>query len=161
MPRSNPPYAPEYRRQMIELVRAGRTPEELTREFEPSAQAIRNWVVQGDRDEGRRGDGPPAHRARVHAVLELHARWMAERLHRDGGPLTSPAHSSRRAWASPSAYVAPSLPFAGGRAIPSTGLWGTALRSQRYPNSEDSAPRACARPLSPKVRVPPANRARR
>jgi transposase len=32
---------------MIELVRAGRTPEELSREFEPSAQAIRNWVAQG------------------------------------------------------------------------------------------------------------------
>ena len=45
------PYAPEFRRQMIELVRAGRTPEELAKEFEPSAQAIRNWVAQADRDE--------------------------------------------------------------------------------------------------------------
>ena len=43
---------------MIELVRAGRTPEELAREFEPSAQAIRNWAVQAKRDEGRRADGP-------------------------------------------------------------------------------------------------------
>ncbi len=42
---------------MVELVRAGRSPEELAREFEPSAQAIRNWVAQADRDEGRRGDG--------------------------------------------------------------------------------------------------------
>jgi transposase len=42
---------------MIELVRAGRTPEELAREFEPTAQSIRNWVVQADRDEGRRKDG--------------------------------------------------------------------------------------------------------
>ena len=58
MPRSRPPYAPEYRRQMIELVRAGRTPEDLAREFEPSAQAIRNWVVQAERDEGCRADGP-------------------------------------------------------------------------------------------------------
>jgi transposase len=41
----------------VELVRAGRTPEELGREFEPSAQAIRNWVQQADRDEGRREDG--------------------------------------------------------------------------------------------------------
>ena len=57
MPRSRPPYAPEYRRQMIELVRAGRTPEDLAREFEPSAQAIRNWVVQAERDEGCRADG--------------------------------------------------------------------------------------------------------
>ncbi len=39
---------------MVELVRSGRTPEELAREFEPSAQAIRNWVRQADVDEGRR-----------------------------------------------------------------------------------------------------------
>lgn len=35
-------YAPEYGRQMAELVRTGRMPEELSREFECSAQAIRN-----------------------------------------------------------------------------------------------------------------------
>ena len=57
MPRTRPAYPPEYRRQMIELVRAGRTPEELAREFEPSAQAIRNWVKHADLDEGRREDG--------------------------------------------------------------------------------------------------------
>jgi len=57
MPKSRPPYPPEFRRQMVELVRAGRTPEELAREFEPTAQAIRNWVRQADRDEGRREDG--------------------------------------------------------------------------------------------------------
>ena len=57
MPRSRPPYAPEFRRQMIELVRAGRTPEELAKEFEPTAQAIRNWVKQADLDEGKREDG--------------------------------------------------------------------------------------------------------
>jgi transposase len=42
---------------MVELVRSGRDPEQLAREFEPSAQAIRNWVTQADRDEGRRDDG--------------------------------------------------------------------------------------------------------
>ncbi|MBE0617473.1 MAG: hypothetical protein IH608_06055 [Proteobacteria bacterium] len=42
---------------MIELVRAGRTSEELAKEFEHSAQAIRNRVAQADRDEGRRSDG--------------------------------------------------------------------------------------------------------
>jgi transposase len=57
MPRSRPPYAPEFRRQMIELVRAGRAPEELAKEFEPTAQAIRNWVKQADLDEGKREDG--------------------------------------------------------------------------------------------------------
>lgn len=50
-------YAPEFRRQMVELVRGGRSPEELSREFEPSAGAIRQWVEQLDRDEGVRSDG--------------------------------------------------------------------------------------------------------
>ena len=57
MPKGRPPYPPELRRQLVELVRAGRTPEELGREFEPSAQTIRNWVEQTDLDEGRRDDG--------------------------------------------------------------------------------------------------------
>jgi transposase len=43
---------------MIELVRAGRDPDDLAREFEPTAQSIRNWVVQADHSEGRREGGP-------------------------------------------------------------------------------------------------------
>ena len=58
MPKSHRPYAPEFRRQMVDLVRSGRTPEALSREFEPTAQAIWNWVRRADRDEGRRQDGP-------------------------------------------------------------------------------------------------------
>lgn len=50
---TRPPYAPEFRRQMVELVRTGRDPADLAREFEPSAQAIRNWVAQADRGESR------------------------------------------------------------------------------------------------------------
>ena len=49
-------YPPEFRRQMVELVHAGRTPEELAHEFEPTAQSIRNWVAQWERNAGR-GDG--------------------------------------------------------------------------------------------------------
>jgi transposase len=59
MPRTRPPYPTEFRRQMVELVRAGRDPNELAREFEPSAQAIRNWVAETDRSEGRREAKPP------------------------------------------------------------------------------------------------------
>jgi transposase len=57
MPKTRKPYPPEFREQMVELVRAGRTPEELSREFEPTAQSISNWVAQADRDEGKRKDG--------------------------------------------------------------------------------------------------------
>lgn len=57
MPKSHAPYSPEFRARIIELVRKGRTPEQLARQFEPSAQAIRNWVRQADRDAGHRQDG--------------------------------------------------------------------------------------------------------
>lgn len=57
MPRSRKPYPPEFRQQMVDLVRAGRTPEELSREYEPTAQSIWNWVRQAARDGGIRQDG--------------------------------------------------------------------------------------------------------
>ena len=57
MPKSHHPYTPEYRRRLVELVRSGRSPESLAKQFEPTAQAIRNWVKQADLDEGRRTDG--------------------------------------------------------------------------------------------------------
>jgi len=57
MPRTRPPYPPEFRHQMVELVRAGRTAEELSREYEPTAQTIHNWVKQAERDAGIRSDG--------------------------------------------------------------------------------------------------------
>ena len=57
MPRSHAPYPPEFRRRMVELVRSGRSPESLAEEYEPSAQTIRNWLSQRERDEGKRSDG--------------------------------------------------------------------------------------------------------
>ena len=58
MPRSHPPYPPEFRTEAVRLVRSGeRTPERLARDLGCSAQAIRNWVKQADLDEGRRSDG--------------------------------------------------------------------------------------------------------
>ena len=80
MPRSRPPYPAEFRRQMVELVRAGRTPEELSKEFEPSAQAIRNWVRQADRDEGRRADGlTTAEREELRRLRRENRRLKEER----------------------------------------------------------------------------------
>ena len=46
MAKTRPPYAAEFRQQMVELVRAGRTPAELAREFGCTAQSISNWVGQ-------------------------------------------------------------------------------------------------------------------
>ena len=50
-------YPPEYKEQMVELVRAGCSPGSLARVFEPTEQTIRNWVKQADLEEGRRSDG--------------------------------------------------------------------------------------------------------
>ena len=57
MSRSRPRYPAEYRQQLVDRVRSGRSPDQRAREFELSAQSTRNWVVQADRDEGRRADG--------------------------------------------------------------------------------------------------------
>jgi transposase len=79
MPKTHPAYAPEFRRQMVELVRAGRDPADLAREFGPSAQAIRNWVAVADRQEGRREvKAAPAGSALATAEREELARLRRE-----------------------------------------------------------------------------------
>lgn len=55
--KTRPPYPAEYRARIMELARAGRNPEELAKEFEPTGQTIRNWLRQDDLDSGRRQDG--------------------------------------------------------------------------------------------------------
>jgi len=57
MPGSKSTYPPEFKQQIVELVRSGRSIENLASEYEPSPQTIRNWVRQADLDEGRRKDG--------------------------------------------------------------------------------------------------------
>ena len=76
MPKSHRPYPAEYRARMIELVRSGRSPESLAREFEPSGQCIRNWVAQAERDAGGRADG-----------LTTDERTELQRLRRDNARL--------------------------------------------------------------------------
>ena len=50
-------YPAEFKRRMVELVRAGRSPEELAKEFEPAPNRIRKWATQTDVDEGLRAEG--------------------------------------------------------------------------------------------------------
>jgi transposase len=57
MPRSKPAYSPELRQKILDLVRAGRSPSSLAREFEPTENTIRNWIAQEERDTGLRSDG--------------------------------------------------------------------------------------------------------
>ena len=60
MPRYRTAYPPEFRRQMVDLVRSGRTPEELAREFEPTAQSISTW---GSKPRGTPGSALTGRRA--------------------------------------------------------------------------------------------------
>jgi len=46
----------EFKAKLVELVRAGRTPEALSREFKPSARAIADRVRQFEADSGKRPD---------------------------------------------------------------------------------------------------------
>ena len=79
MARTRNAYSPEFRQQMLELVRTGRTPEELAREFEPSAQAIRNWVAQADIDEGRGAGLSTAEREELRKLRRDNKRLRQER----------------------------------------------------------------------------------
>jgi len=54
MPIARSTYLPEFRRQMVDLVRARRSPEDFAKEFEPSSHSIRHWVTVADRQDGRR-----------------------------------------------------------------------------------------------------------
>jgi transposase len=58
MPRSRPPYPPEFRAEAVELVRSGtKSFSQLSRDLGVSDQTLRNWVRQADIDTGRRHDG--------------------------------------------------------------------------------------------------------
>ncbi len=74
-------YAPEYKARMVELVRAGRSADQLAREFEPSATAIRRWVEQADLDEGLRTNGLTT--AERKEVRELKRELRRVRIERD------------------------------------------------------------------------------
>ncbi len=75
-------YAPEYRRQMLELVRTV-----VRREIECSAQTIRNWVRQADLHEGRRSDGlPTAERDELRRLRRENQQLREERAIPKKGP---------------------------------------------------------------------------
>ena len=60
------PYPLEFRRQMVALVRSGRTADDLQREFRVSRESIRLWVSQAEEEE--RGGLPEIQR--VHDSVE-------------------------------------------------------------------------------------------
>jgi transposase len=57
VPRTRPAYPSEFRREAIELLRAGRTPAELSESLGVSQQTLRNWRRQDQVDRRERDDG--------------------------------------------------------------------------------------------------------
>lgn len=57
MGKSRRPFPPEFRQQIVDLFHAGRSTTELSQEFGPHPQSIRNWVAWAKRDEGRSAEG--------------------------------------------------------------------------------------------------------
>jgi len=56
MGKAHPPYPREFKQTIVELARAGRSPDALAKEFKCSAQSIRMWSERTDADAGTRSD---------------------------------------------------------------------------------------------------------
>lgn len=55
MPKTKPPYPPEFREEAVRLVRSsGRSPREIANDLGVSEQTLRNWVFAAQIDAGER-----------------------------------------------------------------------------------------------------------
>ena len=55
MPKTKPPYPPEFREEAVRLVRSsGRTPRDIASDLGVSEQTLRNWVFAAQVDAGER-----------------------------------------------------------------------------------------------------------
>jgi transposase len=58
VPRTRPPYPPEFRAEAVRLIRSsGRPLSQISKDLGVSEQSLRVWIKQADLDEGRRDDG--------------------------------------------------------------------------------------------------------
>src|SRR5215218_1233855 len=66
VPRTRPPYPPEFRAEAVRLLRAtGKSPQQVADDLGVSRQSVANWARQADLDDGLRDDGltPPSARS--------------------------------------------------------------------------------------------------
>ena len=80
MPKSRPPYPPEFRREAVAMVRSGRSVKEVSAALGVTEQSLRNWVKQADLDQGRRSDGLTSEeREELRQLRRENARLKQER----------------------------------------------------------------------------------
>ena len=56
MPRTHPAYPEEFRKEAVQMVRAGRSAGDVAQALGCSPQSVSNWVHRYERDEGIRKD---------------------------------------------------------------------------------------------------------
>ena len=80
MPKTRPAYPEQFRREAIELLRAGRTPRELSESLGVSQQTLRNWRRQDQVDRHERDDGLTSdERDELRRLRRENVRLMQER----------------------------------------------------------------------------------
>ena len=80
MPKSRPPYPEQFRREALELVRQGRSIPDVAESLGITAQSLRNWKRQDDRDRGERDDGlTSAEREELQRLRRENRRLLEER----------------------------------------------------------------------------------
>jgi transposase len=80
MPKSRPPYPEQFRREALELVRQGRSIPDVAESLGITAQSLRNWKRQDERDRGERDDGlTSAEREELRRLRRENARLKQER----------------------------------------------------------------------------------
>jgi len=80
VPKTRPAYPPEFRREAVQMLRAGRTPRELAASLGVSEQTLRNWRRQAEADRRERTDVPTSSELEELRVLRKeNARLKQER----------------------------------------------------------------------------------
>jgi transposase len=80
MPKTRPAYPDEFRREAVQMLRAGRTPRELAESLGVSEQTLRNWRRQDQVDRHERDDGLTSdEREELRRLRRENARLKQER----------------------------------------------------------------------------------
>ena len=80
VPKTRPAYPDEFRREAVQMLRAGRTPRELAESLGVSQQTLRNWRRQDEIDRRERDDGLTSdEREELRRLRRENARLKQER----------------------------------------------------------------------------------
>jgi transposase len=79
VPRTRPPYPPQFRREAVQLLRSGVALKQVAADLGVSEQTLRNWRRQGDIDAGRAEGLTSAEREELRALRRQVRRLEQER----------------------------------------------------------------------------------